>query len=210
MADSKVELPPRYSWITVAPGEELHIDADLLQKWNEQTRKYRYLRGNILGSCFAFEYSLDLALDEVFFPGLDVPSQNAKDSGVAIHENAKALKGLFDEFFSKSASLSFKFKIDLLRRLAGRIGVLQALIPSDLLNNLDAVRVLRNRFAHYPVTFERRGSVPNQELHAKLICRDETLILDQAFEDATSELFRSVTNELEEMLLKLRQESRRI
>lgn len=58
MADSKVELPPRDSWITVAPGEELHIDADLLQKWNEQTRKYRYLRGNILGSCFAFEYSL--------------------------------------------------------------------------------------------------------------------------------------------------------
>ena len=85
MADSKVELPPRDSWITVAPGEELRIDADLLQKWNEQTRKYRYLCGNILGSCFAFEYSLDLALDEVFFPGLDVPSQNSKDSGVAIH-----------------------------------------------------------------------------------------------------------------------------
>lgn len=71
MADSKTELPPRDSWLSVAPGQALNIDADLLQKWNEQTRKYRELRGNILGACFGLEYSLDVALAEVFFPGLD-------------------------------------------------------------------------------------------------------------------------------------------
>ena len=213
MADRKVELPPRDSWISgIAPGEALHTDADLLQKLNEQTRKYRELRGNILAACFGVEYSLDLAIGELFFPGLDMPSQNANHSGVTIHENAKALnlKELFDEFFLKTASLSFKFKIDLLRRLAGRVRVLQALIPPDLLNHLDEVREVRNRFAHYPVIFERRGSVPNQDLLAKLVCRDKTLILDQAFSNATSELFRSVTIELEEVLLKLRQESCRI
>ncbi len=210
MADSKTELPPRDSWISVAPGQALNIDADLLQKWNEQTRKYRELRGNILAACFGLEYSLDVALAEVFFPGLDTPTKNSQDSAVAIDENAKALKGLFDELFLKRGSLPFKFKIDLLRRLAGRIGVLQALIPPDLLKNLDAVRDVRNRFAHYPVTFEPTGSVPNQELHAKLVCRDKTLVLDQAFSDATSALFHLVTKELEEMLLRLRPESRRI
>lgn len=208
MTDSKVEVPPRDSWITgFAPDEALHIDADLLQQWNEHTRKHRELRGNILAACFGFEYSLDLALAEVFFPSLDMPSQSSKDSGIAIHENAKELKGLFDEFFLKSGSLPFKFKIDLLRKLARRINLLQALIPPDLLNNLDAVRDLRNRFAHYPVTFERRGSAPNHDLHAKLVCRDKTLILDQAFSDATSELFSSVGRELAEVLPKLRQRS---
>jgi len=88
--------------------------------------------------------------------------------------------------------------------------VLQALIPPDLLKNLDEVRDLRNRFAHYPLTFEPRGSVPNQELHAQLVCRDKTLVLDQAFSDATSALFHLVTKELEEMLPRLRSESRRI
>lgn len=69
------------------------------------------------------------------------------------------------------------------------------------------VRDLRNRFAHYPVTFEPTGSVLNEELKAKLVCRDKTLILDQSFLDATSALFRVVTKDLEEMLLRLRAES---
>jgi hypothetical protein len=208
MADGKTELPPRDSWLSVAPGQELNIDAELLQKWNKQTRKYRELRGNILAACFGLEYSLDMALAEVFFPGLDPRTGNSQDSAVSIdEENAKALKGLFDELFLKSGSLPFKFKIDLLRRLTGRIGMLQASIPPDLLKNLDAVRDVRNRFAHYPVTFEPTGSVLNEELNAKLVCRDKTLILDQSFLDATSALFRVVTKDLEEMLLRLRAES---
>lgn len=123
------------------------------------------------------------------------------------NEDIKSLKRLFDELFLKSGLVPFSRKINLLKDLSLRNQAMQELMPKKLVNKLDKVRDIRNRFAHYPVTFTPVGNPPNQELSVSLVCTDKELILNNKFFDKYNELFSSVRLEMEEMLKCLKQES---
>jgi hypothetical protein len=218
MSDNKPDrkrrrLPPKDSWIGLAPGESVTLDAELQRKWHEKTRLYREIRGNFLAACFEIEYQLDLVLGEVFFPGLDQPqdaNQIQTASSSDARESALALKDSFDEVLLKSGQLSFASKIELLRKLADRITILGNLVSKEVLINLDRVRVARNRFAHYPITFKPSGKPPSQDLIAVLMSRDIDIALDQSFLDEHSKLLGSVIIQLQEILSKLRQKPQRV
>ena len=205
MSKKKTQLPPRDSWIALSPGESVHIDAEFQKKWHKETSEFREVRGNFLAGCFEIEYQLDLLLGEILFPGLDnVP---------LTIESGKVLKELFDELILKGGSLSlisFGFKIDLFKKSSSQIPILQSILPERLGNKLDKIRKIRNRFAHYPITFKPVGDPPNQNLSARLMCRQKTIILDQEFFDRYSKLFGAVMTELEETLRKLRENTSRV
>ncbi|HUU41995.1 MAG TPA: hypothetical protein VMW42_13750, partial [Desulfatiglandales bacterium] len=194
MADNKPDrkrrkLPPRDSWIALAPGESVALDPELMRKWDEKKRLHREIRGNYLAACFEIEYQLDLVLSEVFFPGLDQTQDADKiqtTSNVEARERALALKDSFEEVLLKSGHLSFASKIDLLRKLADRINVLGNFVSKEVLTNLDKVRTARNTFAHYPITFKPSGKPPLQDLVPVLMSRETDIILDQSFLDEHS------------------------
>jgi hypothetical protein len=212
MSDKKTgrnrrRLPSKDSWIALAPGESAALDPELMRKWDEKKRLYREIRGNYLAACFEIEYQLDLVLGEVFFPGLDQAldaNRTQAASGNEIRDDASNLKDSFDELLLKSAQLPFASKIDLLRKLTDRITILGNLVSKELITNLDTVRMARNRFAHYPITFRPSGKPPGQDLVAVLMSRDIDVTLDQSFLDEHSKLLGSVIVQLQEVLTKLR------
>ena len=208
----KTGLPPRDSWIRLAPGKAIRIDESLSKIWNEKRREWREVRGNILAACFEVEYLLDQVLRVVFFPRLDeAPSEkDTRGHHMEANEDAQALERLFDELFLKSALISFRRKIDLLRDLSSRIPALQRLMPKDIVYKLDKIRDVRNRFAHYPVTFTPVGDPPIQELCASLVCGDKELTLDKNFFDEYNPLFSSILAEMEEMLKRLKEDRHRV
>ncbi len=207
-ARKKNKLPPRDSWIALEPGRSIKIDASLQQDWGEKTRALRQARGATLAACFEVEYQVDLVLCEALFPGVDGPNSSPSDRVTLTVQEGKARKGLFDELILKDAPMamiSFRFKVELLGRLASRIPPVQAAMPEELLAKLDKVRRVRNRFAHYPVSFVPEGDPPNQRLSARLVCRDKTLVLDDEFFRRHSELFTDVMAGLEQTLKNLRE-----
>lgn len=200
------KISPRDSWLQLAPGASVHLDERLAQIWNKKTHEFREVRGNILSACFEIEYTLDQILAEVFFPGLDkAPKENEQPSEPA-SEDALALKNLFDELFLKGNFVNFRTKIDLLRKLSSQIPTIKNLVPQDLVSRIDKVRDIRNRFAHYPVTFVPIGDIPNQDLAVHLDCRDETILLDQAFFSEYTDLFNSVGKDMSEIFKNLKEE----
>ena len=208
----KKPIPPRDSWIALPAGDELSIDPKFLQHWNNQTKRFREVRGNFLGSCFGIEFQLDSLLAETFFPGLDDPHASPKDHVPLTIESGKVLKELFDELILKPGSLaqiSFGFKIDLFEKLTSDIPTLAALVPDGLVTKLQKVRRIRNRFAHYPIQFRPEGDAPNQTLSGELACRDKTITLDDEFFAQYSVLFLEVVGGLEQALEKLRKELNR-
>jgi len=213
MSKKRTQLPPRDSWVEISPGESVYIDAKFQEKWHKETRAFREVRGNFLAACFEIEYLLDSLLSEALFPGLENPDAKPTDNVPLTMESGKVLKNLFDELILKGVSLSpisFGFKIDLFKRLSSQIPALQSNMPEGFGNKLDEVRKIRNRFAHYPITFNPVGDPPDQKLLAKLVCRDKTLILNQDFFDKYSKLFGTVMTGLEEILQKLRENTSRI
>lgn len=213
MRKKKHKLPPKDSWITLRPGESVHVDAEFEKRWERQIKDFREVRGHFLASCFEIEYQVDLLLGEILFPGLEGPDANPADKVPITIESGKALKELFDELILKRASLSpisFGFKIELLKEFSSQISILQSLLPEGFGTKLDKVRKIRNRFAHYPITFNPVGDPPNQSLSASLVCRDKTILLDVEFLNRYSKLFGDVTGGLEETLERLRGNTSRV
>lgn len=203
----KLQIPPRDSWIRLEPGKGVLMDARLSKLWKEKQREWREVRGNILAVCFEVEYLLDQVLCEVFFPGLDkAPSRKSvNDHSIESYEDAKALRDLFDDLFFKSALTPFSRKIELLKSLASRIPILQELVPQGLVDKLHKIRDIRNRFAHYPVTFTPIGDMTAQQLRVSLVCRDKELELNEGFFDEYNPLFSTVLSQLEEVFKRLKE-----
>lgn len=203
----KRRLPPRDSWIRLAPGKGVCLDARLTKLWKKEESRWREVRGNILMACFDLEYLLDQVLCEVFFPGLNkAPSNNvADDYSTESYEDAKVLKNLFDDLFFKSALIPFSRKIELLKNLSLQIPILQKLMSQELVGKLHKIRDVRNRFAHYPITFTPIGDVPDQDLRVNLVCRDKELELNQEFFDEYEPLFSEAQSEMEAILKQLQE-----
>lgn len=68
---AKKQIPPRDSWIRLAPGKAVMINERLTKELHKKTREWREIRGNILAACFELEHLLDQILCEVFFPKAD-------------------------------------------------------------------------------------------------------------------------------------------
>jgi len=77
-------------------------------------------------------------------------------------------------------------------------------------DKLDKVRKVRNRFAHYPVTFEPVGDPPSQKLYTFLACRDKKLKLDKNFFDECNQLFSSLGAEIEKVFKHLTEDASRV
>jgi len=193
------QLPPRDSWIRLAPGKAVTLDERLSKLWSQKTQEWREVRGNVLSACFELEYLLDNVLYEVFFHRADeAPSDKRADNEpIEIRVDPRTMRQLFDGLFLKSGVISFNRKIDILRNLLAEMRTLQDLVSSEIISKLNKIRDVRNRFAHYPVTFTPVGDSPNQELRASLVCTDKELILDDKFFEGYNPLFSSTFKEME-------------
>lgn len=90
-------------------------------------------------------------------------------------------RDLFDELLLKGHRANFASKIGLLRSMCDKHPWLGQIASPEFLRRLDELRDLRNRFAHYPVSFFPEQTDGGQSLLAKLVCRDKDLVLDDAF-----------------------------
>ncbi len=185
------------------------LDERLSRIWDQKRREWREVRGNILAACFELEYLLDGVLCEVFFPGADEPSNENQPSvdRIAADVDARTLRKLFDGLVLKSGLIPFRRKIELLSDLSSGTRPLEKLVSDNLVSMLHKIRDIRNRFAHYPVTFTPLGDPPNQELQATLVCRDKELVLDDKFFGEYNPLFSSALAEMEELFKRLKQEN---
>ena len=176
------------------PGEGVSTDAEQHRTWQTLTRRLREMRGNVLADCFQIEMQLDRVLCELIFPSSDDPNLKPEDSIPVTVASAKALRALFDELILKSASMpmiSFSFKITLLGQFEERITTLKSAMPEGFVKTLDAVRKIRNNFAHYPVAFMPRGNANDKQTLEPVLCTHRAEIkLDQAFFERSALLFK--------------------
>jgi hypothetical protein len=190
------QVPPHDSVIVLQPGGEgISINAEQQRTWQNLTTRLRETRGNVLADCFQIEMQLDRVLCELLFPSSDDPKLQPGDTIAVTVASAKSLRALFDELVLKSASMpmiSFSFKITLLGQLEERIPALKSAMPLNLVKTLDAVRKIRNNFAHYPVAFMPRGKADdNQTLEPVLCTHRAEITLDQEFFDRSAALFQN-------------------
>ncbi len=134
---------------------------------------------------FEVEHSIDVVISRFFFPTSDMRSQE--------------LKTLFEGLFLKSASANFARKIQVFKMITQE-PVLAHLVSPELHKNLNNLKDLRNRFAHYPIAFDPSVGSGSEKLTGKLVCRDKEIPLDEAFFRETEELFTSVKGELQRLL----------
>lgn len=193
------KLPPQDSAISLAPGEKLTLDAVNTEEWKHQTRVLREARGNILSWCFAVEFALDRLISEIFFPNLETPGSPDYQN-----EDKQVLRDLFDELFLKGNRSNFASKIQLLKSLRTRLARLEEITNEDLISRLDSLRDVRNRFAHYPISFFPAQGESRQTFVAKLVCRDKDITLDQIFLQTVENNLRSVAEELQKAVTALR------
>lgn len=194
-------MPPQDSLITLKPGQSLTLDASSDEEWKRKTRIFREIRGNILSSCFSVEFGLDRLISEIFFPGVDTPGAPAYQD-----EEKQGLRDLFDELFLKGNRSNFASKIHLLKSLRTKSARLDGLVDAGLIRRLDDLRDLRNRFAHYPVSFFPEQADGGQVLVARLVCRDKDLCLDNLFFDKFDSDLHSVEEDIQKVLTGLREE----
>ena len=181
-----MSLPPKDSWITLGPGAKVTIDGPLQAKWQDLSRVGREIRGNVLAHSFAVEFALDNVLTRTLF-------DDHKNSD----PNARARPGAFDELVLKRR-LNFAAKIKLLRELRARFAVLEKAFPDTAFPTLEHVRDIRNRFAHYPITF-KPGVSPDGEtdLSMWLVCRDQEIELTPEYLEKAGASFAEVQRALE-------------
>lgn len=188
MSDKPRSLPPRDSWITLASGENVTIDSVLQAKWHELTRRGREIRGSVLAHCFDVEFSLDNVITRTFFA-------EYKSADVS----ASARSDAFDEFVLKGRTLNFSAKIELLRKLRSRITELSNALPEETLTALNDVRDVRNRFAHYPITFKPlKGLSGEMDLSMWLECRDKSIELTEEYLGLVAKNIGSVQSALQD------------
>lgn len=189
-------LPPKDSWITLKPGATAVLDPASIERWHRKTAALRTARGTILMAAFEVEYALDRIIAEFFF------SESTATNSQSSNGNVQHLKGLFDELFLKGPSANFARKISVFKKIA--VGYLKSpVVTSDLFTKLEQIKDIRNRFAHYPVTFEPPIQNFSGELIAKLICRDKEVLLDDSFFRAVDDVVQSVVRTLEEIIASL-------
>lgn len=169
-------IPPRDSWIQLAPGASVQIDERLGQQWSKLTVQCREIRGNVLAKCFEIEYLIDLVIAETLIPA----STNNQDG-----------QQMFKDLLLKGPTISFRTKIELLRKLCHQVNRLKPLLPKNIFADLNSIRELRNDFAHYPVAFEPTGDPPDQTLLPLLVSRRGRFVLDDAFLKQYSQVFAS-------------------
>ena len=99
-------------------------------------------------------------------------------------------------------SANFARKIQVFKVLS-KEPALSPVVSTQLVKNLDQVRDLRNRFAHYPITFDSCPPPSDQKLTAALVCRDKEIVLDDSFFKETDQLFASVRTDLDKVLTTL-------
>jgi hypothetical protein len=186
-----MDFPPKDSWIRLAPGAGVALNVDVQNQWRDKTVGLRQVRGTILAAVFEIEYSLDRLLREILFPGYDkqpstdsTPASSTK-LGVDIRERCT----LFDELFLKSRSANLDRKINILSEIARGVKSFSAVLPEGLIRALRETNQVRNKFAHYPISFDPVDASGQQELQAKLICKNEEIVLDNAY---LSQLFARV------------------
>jgi len=169
MAEKPKKLPPHDSWITIAPGEKVEVDAAFQNKWRETTERLRAVRGHVLAACFEIEFSVDSLIAKAFFPeAAPEPSEDHRE--------------YFDELLLKGPNLTFRSKIDLLGKMRTRFDSLAQVIASELVAKLHQVRDIRNRFAHYPVAFKQVKTGSGElDISATLECRDASIELSSEY-----------------------------
>ena len=180
-----VPLPPHDSWIRLAPGTSFQLDAESGNEWTTKATAFRTTRGTILTFAFEVEHALDVVINRFFFPNKDKKSEE--------------LKLLFDGLFLKSPSSNLARKIRVFKDLSKHPD-LSTLVPPDLLKNLEKMKDLRNRFAHYPVSFDPHSGESKERLIARLVCRDKEITLDEPFLKECGELFVSIDQDLQKVL----------
>jgi hypothetical protein len=178
-------LPPFDSQIRLGPGKNVSIDSELEKEWRGKADALRRIRGEILAFGFEVEHSIDTIISRFFFPGNDTKSEASKQS--------------FDELFLKSPAANFARKIQIFKTL-WRDSSLAQQVPVDLLKELERVKDLRNRFAHYPITFDPTTELPYGRLIPRLVCRDKEITLDDPSLREFQELFAFVRSSLNEIL----------
>jgi hypothetical protein len=144
------KIPPHDSWISLAPGVGVTLNEQAMEEWHRKTAHLRTIRGTVLANAFEIEFSLDLVISGIFFPKSKATS--VKDATLKI--SGEESKTAFEEIYLRNTQASFSRKIETLRKMRRLLPELCPLVPEGLVANLDGVRDYRNRFAHYPVTFE--------------------------------------------------------
>jgi hypothetical protein len=188
------QVPPHDSVVVLKPGEGFHLDVEKDSAWKNLTRHFREMRGNVLADSFQIEMQLDRVLCELLFPSSDNPKLQPTDTIPVTAASVKSLRSLFDELVLKSSSMptiSFAFKITLLGQLETRISTLKSAMPEGLVTTLNAVRKIRNNFAHYPVAFMPRGAADDKQTLEPVLCTHTAEIkLDQQFFEQSALLFQ--------------------
>lgn len=137
---------------------------------------------------------LDRVLCELLFPSSDNSKLQPTDTIPVTAASVKCLRALFDELVLKSSSMptiSFSFKITLLGQFETRISTLKNVMPAGLVETLNAVRKIRNNFAHYPVVFMPRGAADDKQTLEPILCTHSAEIkLDQEFFERSALLFQ--------------------
>lgn len=192
MPNGKKSIPPRDSWLSLAPGASVQLDARLSQEWGRLREECRRIRGTILAHAFDVEYLLDQLIVETLMPasGPDPPE-----------------RVLFDELFLKSPGAGFRNKVEVLRKLRAGLPRLREVLPDSVFGQLSRVRQVRNDFAHYPVTFIPTGDPPDQTLRPVLESRRGSFPLDGEFLDECGKTVHAAYATLEEAVKQLRSTS---
>jgi len=196
-----MDLPPKDSCVRLGPGAEVTLNVDVQNKWRDKTLRLRQVRGSILAAVFEIEYSLDRALREIFFPGCgkqsftdSTPASSTK-LGVDIRQRCT----LFDEVFLKSRSANLDRKINILNEIAREIKSFPAILPEGLIKTLREINQIRNKFAHYPISFDPVYVSGQQELQARLICKNEEIVLDDAYLSRVFSLLQEAITRLDQL-----------
>ncbi|MBI4894898.1 MAG: hypothetical protein HY831_00235 [Candidatus Aenigmarchaeota archaeon] len=184
----KTPIAPRDSWITISPGQSIHIDKKLAKDWQLQVKALREIRGNVIAISIEIEIILDQLIQNLFYPKGYITGDEEK------------IKKIFDHFILKERPMTFNSKISLFRRLTKEHYLLLGKDLKDLADNMDRIREIINRFAHNTLAFFPEGDVTNQKLVPKLTCYDKEILLNDVYFNELNKLYINTHQELENLI----------
>lgn len=198
-------MSPMDSWISVAPGKDIALNAVLQKKWIQKARDFRKMRGDILTASFEIEILLDEIISEVFFPGLNTaPGDNVDAAELAAYVNNSVLKSVFSRLFLKASSITFGRKVDLFNKTSNEVKALGNLRTAQLNDDLSEIINIRNAFAHSPITFEIAGDEANPDFAAVILKKPNIIELTQPVCEGYKTLIASAIAMLRDVFENLR------